>query len=73
MGETMMYQSYLVRLCPGEREGQLRCRATLDTVKNGQHYDFAEIEDLLTFLRHEEARLARHPDLETLRDAREDM
>jgi hypothetical protein len=54
------YQAYLIRLWPGERAGRSACRATLDTVSTGQHYDFADVEDLLTFLRSKETELA-HP------------
>ena len=59
------YRSYLIRLWPKEREGDLACRATLDSVKTGERYDFATLEDLLTFLREEEVELIRDPDAVT--------
>lgn len=54
------YQSYLIRLWPGERGGQMHCRATLDEVTTGQHLDFADFEELLAYLRDAEAKLAGH-------------
>lgn len=62
MKSSYVYQSYLIRLWPTEREGHAACRATLDAVNTGQHYDFANLEDLLTFLRNEETELTRHID-----------
>lgn len=62
MKSASPYRAYLIRLWPKEREGLVACRATLDAIKSGRRFDFAELEDLLNFLRDEEADLIDHPD-----------
>lgn len=57
MENSAMYQSYLIRLWPGEREGEMRCRATLHAVQSREHFYFTDMEDLLAFLRKEESKL----------------
>jgi hypothetical protein len=61
MKSTPTYRAYLIRLWPKEREGHVACRATLDAVRTGQRFDFAELDDLLEFLRGEEADLISQP------------
>ena len=63
MKNTPAYRAYLIRLWPKEREGHVACRATLDAVETGRRFDFAELDDLVSFLRREEAQLARDPDI----------
>jgi hypothetical protein len=61
MENSAMYQSYLIRLWPGEREGEMRCRATLHSVRSHEHFYFTDLEGLLTYLRDEEAKLIKKP------------
>jgi hypothetical protein len=63
MKNAHAYRAYLVRLWPKEREGHVACRATLDAVESGRRYDFAELDDLLNFLRGEEAELTHITDI----------